>query len=87
MHEMTLMNDLVGRIEALARERGALRVSAVRVRLGALSHISPEHFREHFDARCRGTVAEGARLVVDRGVDPRDPRAQDVVLDSVDVEE
>ena len=30
--------------------------------LGALSQMSAEHFREHFDAEVRGTVAEGAAL-------------------------
>ena len=52
------------------------------VRLGALSHFTPEHFREHFEDASRGTIAEGAE--VDAVVDERHhrrERARDVVLD------
>jgi len=58
----------------------------VTVKLGALSHISPDHFREHFVHGARGTIAEGARLTLEIGHDPGDPRAQDVVLDCLEVE-
>jgi hydrogenase nickel incorporation protein HypA/HybF len=57
------------------------------MRLGALSHISPEHLREHFLREAHGTIAEGAQLTIEVGHDPGDPRAQDVVLDSLAVEE
>ncbi len=56
------MAALLRRIEALARENDARRVSAVHVRLGALSHMSPDHFREHFEEASTGSIAEGARV-------------------------
>ena len=62
MHEFSLINDLMWKIDAIAREQGARRVVGVKVRLGALSHISPDHFREHFEAAATGTIAEAARL-------------------------
>jgi len=49
-------------LERVAGDARAERVTAVRVRLGALSHFTPEHFREHFDHAARGTVAEGAAV-------------------------
>ena len=87
MHEMSLMKGLLVRLERLARESGARRIVRVRVRLGALSHFSPDHFREHFEIAARGTPAEGAALEIETMTDPSDPRAQDVVLESADVEE
>jgi hydrogenase nickel incorporation protein HypA/HybF len=48
------------KIDAIAREQGARRVVGVKVRLGALSHISPAHRREHFEAAATGTIAEAA---------------------------
>ena len=60
MHERALMRDLVARIEATAQAEGATRVTRVTVQLGALSHFTPDHFREHFEDATRGTVAEGA---------------------------
>lgn len=86
MHEQALMKDVMREIEEVARAGGATRVTRVGVRLGALSHFSAEHFREHFVDASRDTVAEGAEVdaVVERDVD--DPRAADVVLESVEVE-
>jgi hydrogenase nickel incorporation protein HypA/HybF len=85
MHETGLIHGLVHRLEAAAREAGALRVTSVQVWLGALSQMSAEHFREHFDAGVQGTVAEGATLRLEVSTDNEDPRAQAVVLRSVDL--
>jgi hydrogenase nickel incorporation protein HypA/HybF len=87
MHEASLIVDLIHQIKAIMQQQGTGRVIRVTVKLGALSHVSPAHFREHFVYGTRGTIAEGARLTLEIGHDPGDPRAQDVVLDSLEVEE
>ena len=86
MHERALMSDLMREIEALARADGALRVTRVAVRLGALSHFTPEHFREHFVDASRGTLAEGADVETTLATSLDDPKAAGVVLESVEVE-
>ena len=86
MHEASLMKGLMRRIDALAGAENARRVSAVSVWLGALSHMSAEHFREHFDEAASGSIAEGARLDIDVSDDIDDPNAAEVVLRSIDVE-
>jgi hydrogenase nickel incorporation protein HypA/HybF len=86
MHEKALMDDLMRTIESQARSEGALRVTRIRVRLGALSHFTPAHFREHFADASRGTVAEGAAVETDVRTDPTDAEAQGVVLESIEVE-
>jgi hydrogenase nickel incorporation protein HypA/HybF len=87
VHEQALMRDLISRIVSVAETEGASGVTRVTVRLGALSHFTPEHFREHYRDAARGTIAEGAEVeaVVDR--DTTDRNAQGVVLESVEVEE
>ena len=85
MHERALMDDLMRKIEAVALENGAVRVTRVSVWLGALSHFTPEHFREHFADAAAGTVAEGAAVEATLDGDPTDPRAQGVVLESVEL--
>jgi hydrogenase nickel incorporation protein HypA/HybF len=85
VHEKALMEDLVRRIEAAACEEGADRVTRIRVRLGALSHFTEEHFREHFADASRGTVAEGAAVEATLDTDITAPGAQGVVLESIDV--
>ncbi len=86
MHEKALMDDLMRTIESRARAEDARRVTRIRVRLGALSHFSPAHFREHFEDASRGTLAEGAEVIAELRVDPTEPEAQGVVLESIDVE-
>jgi hydrogenase nickel incorporation protein HypA/HybF len=85
MHETHLINDLMGKIASLTREHHVERIMAVRVRLGALSHFSEDHFREHFLQGARGTAAEGSRLVIETSGDIHDPQAKDIVLLSVDI--
>ena len=86
MHERALMTDLLREIEGVARADGAMRVTRVSVRLGALSHFTQEHFREHFVDASRGTLAEGAVVDAVLADDLADPRAAGVVLESLEVE-
>ena len=86
MHEHALMRDVVAKVDHVARAGGATSVTAIRVRLGALSHFTPEHFREHFADASRGTIAEGAVVDAVADADLTDARATDVVLESVEVE-
>jgi hydrogenase nickel incorporation protein HypA/HybF len=80
------MEDLMRKIEAEAAAAGALRVTRIRVRLGALSHFTEAHFRQHFEDAARGGVAEGADIDTELRTDPTEPGAQGVVLESIDVE-
>ncbi|MGI9431731.1 MAG: hydrogenase maturation nickel metallochaperone HypA [Myxococcota bacterium] len=86
MHEMSLMRSLMRQLEGLADQEGAGTITAVRLRLGALSHFSPEHFREHFAQVSPGTRAAGATLEISTSDDIHDPHAQDVVIESLEVE-
>ncbi|HKI92007.1 MAG TPA: hydrogenase maturation nickel metallochaperone HypA [Gaiellaceae bacterium] len=84
MHERALLADLVREIESVAAREHASSVRAVRVRVGPMSHMTPAHFVEHFSDATRGTIAEGARCDVEQ-IDPRDPLAQSIVLESVEL--
>jgi len=86
VHERAVMDDVVREIEEVGRAGGAVRVTRVVVRLGALSHFTPEHFREHFEDASRDTIAEGAVVEAVLESDLSDPRAAGVLLESVEVE-
>jgi hydrogenase nickel incorporation protein HypA/HybF len=79
------MNDLMRKIEAEARSEDGRHVTCIRVRLGALSHFTEDHFREHFADASRGTVAEGAAVEVELAADPTEKNAQGVVLESIEL--
>jgi hydrogenase nickel incorporation protein HypA/HybF len=86
MHEATLMKGLMRRIEEIARDQEAVRVVSVSVWLGALSHMSPGHFAEHFEEAAAGTIAAGASLSATASDDVHHANAQDVLLESIEVE-
>lgn len=66
MHEMSLCLGLVELIgERASAEHGA-RVTRVTLEIGALSAVEPEAMAFGFDVASRGTIAEGAELVIER---------------------
>ncbi len=82
MHEHSLMADLMKKIADLA---GPSKVISVKVTLGALSHMTPEHFTEHFEESSQGTSAADAKLDITMSDDIHHPNAQDVLLESIEV--
>jgi len=87
MHELSLLKNLLHKINTIAEENNSNKVISVKVKLGALAHISSDHFRGHFEQAVRGTIAEGAKLDVESLTDMSDPHAQEIILDSVEVAE
>lgn len=59
MHELVIARAIVA---AAARHAEDRRVTAVRLRVGALRQVVPEALAFAFPPAARGTVCEGARL-------------------------
>lgn len=85
MHEAGLIRDLLSKINELATKEEAQSVTRVSVWLGALSHISAGHFREHFSNETAGSIAAGAELEIETSDDINHPQAQDILLRSIEV--
>jgi hydrogenase nickel incorporation protein HypA/HybF len=66
MHEYSLVQALVQRVEEEARRRQALAVHGVSVRIGELSGVDPELFRTAYETFRQGTVCERAPLALRR---------------------
>jgi hydrogenase nickel incorporation protein HypA/HybF len=86
LNERSLIADIMSRVLELAERAGALKVTVVRVRLGALSQASPERLQERWQHMTRGTVADGSRLEITRSDDPGAPHAAGIALGGVDAE-
>lgn len=84
MHESALLRDLRRQVLATADGRPVTRV---RLWVGALSHVTEPMLQEHWAELVDGTPASGATLDVEVSADLDDPRAQGVVLRSLDVAE
>jgi hydrogenase nickel incorporation protein HypA/HybF len=74
------------KLDEVVEQNSARRVRRVRIQLGALSHFTSEHFKEHFVLAARGTPAEGAVVDAVEMSDESDPNAFGVVLESVEIE-
>jgi hydrogenase nickel incorporation protein HypA/HybF len=66
MHEYSLVEALVSRVEAEARRRGALRVHRLAVRVGELSGVDPELFQTAYDTFRAGTICAEVPLALTR---------------------
>ena len=84
-HELSLLTDLMRKIQTVSHEHGDKPVVGVTLKLGALAHISPDHLREHFERAAQGTRAAGSCLTIHPVSDPQDPHAQDIMLESLEL--
>ena len=66
MHEYSLIEALVTRVEEEARRRQALRIHGLSVRLGELSGVDPELFRTAYETFRAGTLCADAPLTIRR---------------------
>jgi hydrogenase nickel incorporation protein HypA/HybF len=62
MHEYSLIQSLVSRVEEVAREKGAVAVRRLVVSVGDLAGVDPELFETAFHTYKGGTVCEHAAL-------------------------
>ena len=66
MHELSIMQSALDLALEQARKAGAKRLLELRLRIGALSGVVPEALEFAFEALTPGTLAEGARLALEK---------------------
>lgn len=62
MHEYSLVQALVARVDEELRRRGDARVHRLKVRLGELAGVDPGLFTTAYEMFREGSVCAGARL-------------------------
>lgn len=66
MHELSLTQSLVAIAEEHARRAGAMAIRSITLEVGAFSGAVPEALEFAFDVCSKGTLSEGATLVIER---------------------
>ena len=66
MHELGLTKELVDLVTAKAAEAGAQRVVSVSLAIGAMSGVEADAVSFCFEVVAKDTIAEGARLEIER---------------------
>ncbi len=87
MHETGMIRGLVNKVEEIAKAEGSSKVKKIVIKLGAMANITPDHLKEHFVEETPGTIAEGAELEIIQMEDLKDLNAQDILIDSIEVED
>ena len=64
MHELSLCDDLLGQVVAIAAKNNARSVESITVQIGALSGVEPLLLDSAFSMIKVGTVAEQAELIL-----------------------
>ena len=65
MHEVSICESIMDIIRAEAAKERASKVNSVRLKIGELAGVVEDSMRFAFEVVTKGTVAEGARLVID----------------------
>ncbi len=66
MHELPVMEQVLKLVLKHAASNGVNQVLGVQMEVGALSDLEEEWMQRYFDHLSTGSVAEGARLKVER---------------------
>ncbi len=66
MHEMSIAHGLVDAVADAAVARGGIRVTRVKVRIGAVSGVVAEALAFAYDVATDGTVLAGSILEIER---------------------
>lgn len=66
MHELAITEGIIEAAVPEAERHGAKKILEIRLKIGELSGVLPECIQEYFNIASRGTIAEGARLCVER---------------------
>ncbi len=85
MHERRLVADLVAEALRICEAQSAERVTRLRFRIGALSHVTPVALRDGIEDAAAGTPLATARVVIEQDRDPSWAHAQGVVLVELEV--
>ena len=65
MHELSIATSLVEALLQIAKEQGATKVLAVRLKVGKLRLISLDQLRFSYEILSKATLLEGSRLTIE----------------------
>lgn len=66
MHELPVIESILKIVLAHAQKNDVRRVTAIRLRVGKLSDLEDAWMQRYFDYVAKDTVAEGAKLEIER---------------------
>jgi hydrogenase nickel incorporation protein HypA/HybF len=65
MHELVIVEGILNAVVPAAKEHDAKKILSIRLKIGELSGVVPSCIHEYFKVAARGTIAEGAEILID----------------------
>ena len=65
MHEVSICESIIAILKEHAAKEGATKVTYVRLKVGEMAGVVEESLRFAFEMVSKGTLADGAQLVID----------------------
>lgn len=66
MHELAITEGIIKIVEKESEKYNFNKVNSIKIVVGELSGVFPQLIQDYFDIASRGTIAEGAELIVRR---------------------
>ena len=66
MHELVIVEGILDVIIPEVKKHEAERILKIRLKIGELSGVVPECIHEYFGIAAKGTIAEGAEVIIEK---------------------
>ncbi len=66
MHELSIVEGILDAVIPEVKKYKVERVLEIRLKVGAMSGIVPQCIHEYFQVASRGTIAEGAKITIEK---------------------
>jgi hydrogenase nickel incorporation protein HypA/HybF len=66
MHELPITESILNIVLKHAAKNNVRQVVAIHLRIGKLSDLEDEWIQHYFDYLSKGTIAQGAKLIIER---------------------
>jgi hydrogenase nickel incorporation protein HypA/HybF len=66
MHELSISENILNIVENEAHKHNLKRIKEIIIKTGEISDIIPENLEYCFEIISKGTVAEGAKIIVEK---------------------
>lgn len=66
MHEMALIENVLRIVNGEGKKANAEKILSITIRMGEYSDVVPRILREYFAIASKGSIAEGAKIILNR---------------------
>lgn len=66
MHELAITQGIIDIAVPETEKHGAKKIMSIKIKIGEFSGVVPQCIQEYFNIVSRGTIAENAKLVIER---------------------